>query len=110
MVLAVPYLSVIVPIAIYHVLQDIASVEGGRQLAITTMRAASWRGTQWERYLRRGGSIVLRSIYALHPPYKAMGARDRFCVWTPVIFLAVVVSGLAISLWPDCFPGRSWRR
>ena len=51
------------------------------------------------------GSVVTPVIYALHPPYKAMGARIGFAVWTPVIFIAVVMSGLTLFIsqlfpWP----------
>jgi len=51
------------------------------------------------------GSIVTPVIYALHPPYKALGARIGFAFWTPVILLLVVASGLtsfmaALFPWP----------
>jgi len=41
----------------------------------------------------------------LHPPYKAMGARVGFALWTPIIFLAIVMSGLTLFIaqlfpWP----------
>ena len=32
----------------------------------------------------------------MHPPYKAIGARISFALWTPVAFLAVVTSGLTL--------------
>ncbi len=35
-------------------------------------------------------------IYAMHPPYKAVGARISFAFWTPVLFLAIVMSGLTL--------------
>jgi AGZA family xanthine/uracil permease-like MFS transporter len=51
------------------------------------------------------GCIVTPAIYALHPPYKAMGARISFSLWTPIIFLLVVASGLTLFItqlfpWP----------
>jgi len=33
-----------------------------------------------------------------HPPYKAMGARVSFSLWTPIFFMLIVASGLTISL------------
>ncbi len=104
MALAVPYLSVIVPISIYHVLQAITSIEGaaaaGDNYDARSVVACDALGT-----LLAGlaGSIVTPVIYALHPPYKALGARIGFAVWTPVIFLAVVMSGL-ISFMAGLFP------
>jgi AGZA family xanthine/uracil permease-like MFS transporter len=51
------------------------------------------------------GSVVTPIIYALHPPYKALGARISYAFWTPIIFFAVVLSGLTIFImqlfpWP----------
>jgi AGZA family xanthine/uracil permease-like MFS transporter len=103
---AVPYLSVIAPIAIYQVLQDIASVEGAsaagddydvRSVVICDAVATLICGV--------AGSVVTPVVYALHPPYKAMGARIGFALWTPVIFAAVVMSGLTLFIsqlfpWP----------
>jgi AGZA family xanthine/uracil permease-like MFS transporter len=104
MILAVPYLSVIAPISIYHVLQDIASVEGGTA-AGDNYDARSVVACDAVGTLVAGlaGSIVSPVIYALHPPYKALGARIGFAFWTPVIFLAVVMSGL-ISFMAGLFP------
>jgi AGZA family xanthine/uracil permease-like MFS transporter len=42
------------------------------------------------------GSIVTPVVYALHPPYKAIGARIGFAFWTPILFLAMVTTGLAM--------------
>jgi AGZA family xanthine/uracil permease-like MFS transporter len=36
-------------------------------------------------------------VYALHPPYKAMGSRIGFALWTPVLVMAVIAGGL--TLW-----------
>ena len=49
--------------------------------------------------------MVTPVVYALHPPYKAMGARISYAFWTPIIFFLVVVSGLTIFImqlfpWP----------
>jgi adenine/guanine/hypoxanthine permease len=106
MSLALPYLSVIAPIAIYQVLQDIASVAGaaaaGDDYDARAVLASDGLGTL---VCGLAGSIVTPVIYAMHPPYKAVGARISFAFWTPVLFLAVVASGLTIFVaqlfpWP----------
>ena len=97
--LAIPYLSVIAPMAIYQVLQDIASVEGansaGDNYDARLIVACDGVGTF---LCGAGGSIITPVIAALHPPYKMMGARIGFCFWTAVIFLAVFMSGLSLFM------------
>jgi adenine/guanine/hypoxanthine permease len=106
MTLALPYLSVIAPIAIYQVLQDIASVAGaaaaGDDYDVRAVLACDGLGTL---VCGLAGSVIAPVIYALHPPYKAVGARISFAFWTPVLFLAIVMSGLTIFVaqlfpWP----------
>lgn len=95
MSLALPYLSVIAPMAIYHVLQDIASVAGaasaGDDYDARAVLACDGLGTL---VCGLAGSVVAPVIYAIHPPYKAIGARISYAFWTPVLLLAVVASGL----------------
>jgi AGZA family xanthine/uracil permease-like MFS transporter len=95
--LAIPYLSVIAPMAIYQVLQDIASVEGansaGDNYDARWIVACDGLGTF---LCGLGGSVITPVVAALHPPYKMMGARIGFCFWTAVIFLAVFVSGISL--------------
>ncbi len=104
MILAVPYLSVIAPVSVYHILQDIAAVEGaaaaGDNYDARSVVACDAVGTL---LCGAAGCIVSPVIYALHPPYRALGARIGFAFWTPVIFLAVVMSGL-ISFIAGLFP------
>jgi adenine/guanine/hypoxanthine permease len=106
MTLALPYLSVIAPIAIYQVLQDIASVAGaaaaGDDYDVRAVLACDGLGTL---VCGLAGSVIAPVIYAMHPPYKAVGARISFAFWTPVLFLAIVMSGLTIFVaqlfpWP----------
>ncbi|HTW65483.1 MAG TPA: hypothetical protein VME17_12730 [Bryobacteraceae bacterium] len=106
MALALPYLSVIAPIAIYQVLQDIASVAGaasaGDNYDARAVLAFDGIGTL---ICGLAGSVISPVIYAMHPPYKAVGARIAFAFWTPLAFLAVVLSGLTIFVaqlfpWP----------
>jgi adenine/guanine/hypoxanthine permease len=95
MTLAVPYLSVIAPIAIYQVLQDIASVAGAASAGdVYDARAVLAFDGLGTLVCGLAGSVISPVIYAMHPPYKAVGARIRFALWTPVVFLAVVMSGL----------------
>jgi AGZA family xanthine/uracil permease-like MFS transporter len=97
MQLALPYLSVIAPMAIYQVLQDIASVAGATAAGddYDPRGVLAWDGLGT---LACGvaGSIVTPVIYAMHPPYKAIGARIGFALWTPLLFLAVVAGGLTL--------------
>jgi AGZA family xanthine/uracil permease-like MFS transporter len=106
MALAVPYLSVIAPMAIYHVLQDIASVAGaaaaGDEYDARTVLFWDGLGTL---ICGAAGSTIAPVVYALHPPYKHMGARIGFSLWTPLVFAAVVGSGLSLFIaqlfpWP----------
>jgi AGZA family xanthine/uracil permease-like MFS transporter len=103
---ALPYLSVIAPIAIYQVLQDIASVEGANAAGdnYDARSVVAWDGLGT---LVSGvaGSVVTPVVYAMLPPYKAMGARISFALWTPVIVILVVMSGLTFFMaqifpWP----------
>jgi AGZA family xanthine/uracil permease-like MFS transporter len=97
--LAIPYLSVIAPMSIYQVLQDIASVEGGNAVGdnydVRFVVAADGLGTF---VCGAAGSIITPVIAALHPPYKAMGARIGFCFWTAILYLAVTMSGLTLFI------------
>ena len=89
---ALPFMSVIAPMAIYQTLQDIASVEGAQPPETITTRERWSPGMAWERWLcGAAGSIVSPVVYALHPPYKAMGARIGFALWTPVLVLLIVM-------------------
>jgi AGZA family xanthine/uracil permease-like MFS transporter len=104
--LALPYLSVIAPIAIYQVLQDIASVAGASAAGddYDPRGILAWDGLG-TLVCGLAGSVITPVIYAMHPPYKAIGARIAFAFWTPILFLLVVMSGLAIFVsqlfpWP----------
>lgn len=95
--LALPYLSVIAPMAIYHVLQDIASCTGAAAAGddYDARSVLAWDG-MGTLACGLAGSVVAPVVYAMLPPYKAMGARIGFAVWTPVVFAAVVMSGLTM--------------
>jgi len=104
--LALPYMSVIAPIAIYQLLQDLASVEGAAAAGddYDARSVIAWDGLST---LACGvaGSVVTPTVYALHPPYKAIGARIAFGLWTPIIFALIVMSGLTTFIaqlfpWP----------
>lgn len=95
--LALPYLSVIAPMAIYQVLQDIASVAGAAAAGddYDPRGVLAWDGLG-TLVCGLAGSVITPVIYAMHPPYKAIGARISFAFWTPLIFLAVTTSGLTL--------------
>ena len=104
--LAVPYLSVIAPMAIYHVLQDIASVAGatavGDDYDVRAVLAWDAVGTL---VCGLAGSVVTPVVYAVLPPYKAIGARIGFAFWTPLLYMAITAGGLTIFIaqlfpWP----------
>jgi AGZA family xanthine/uracil permease-like MFS transporter len=106
LIAALPYLSVIVPMSIYQILQDIASVEGanaaGDNYDARLVVMCDGIGTF---VCGAAGSVITPVVYALHPPYKAIGARIGFAVWTPIIFSLVVMSGIAVLIaqlfpWP----------
>ena len=87
-------------------LQDIASVAGaaaaGDDYDVRAVLACDGLGTL---VCGLAGSVIAPVIYAMHPPYKAVGARISFAFWTPVLFLAIVMSGLTIFVaqlfpWP----------
>ena len=106
LIAALPYLSVIVPMSIYQILQDIASVEGANAAGdnYDARLVVMWDGIGTFA-CGAAGSVITPVVYALHPPYKAIGARIGFAVWTPVIFSLVVMSGLAVFIaqlfpWP----------
>jgi adenine/guanine/hypoxanthine permease len=97
--LALPYLSVIAPMAIYQILQAIAAVEGataaGDNYDARKVVACDGIGTL---VCGLAGGVITPTIYALHPPYKAMGARIGFVFWTAIIFVGVVVGGLSMFI------------
>jgi AGZA family xanthine/uracil permease-like MFS transporter len=104
--LALHFLSVIAPIAIYQVLQDIASVAGataaGDEYDARAVLACDGIATVLGGI---AGSIITPVVYAMHPSYKALGARIAFSIWTPLAVLAVVTSGVTLFIaqlfpWP----------
>src|ERR1700729_3654646 len=94
---ALPYMSVIAPMAFYHVLQDIASAAGGSAAGddYDVRGVLAWDGLG-TLVCGLAGSVVAPVVYAMLPPYKAMGARISYALWTPVVFLVIVMSGLTV--------------
>ena len=106
MALALPYLSVIAPMAIYHVLQDIAACAGGSAAGddYDARAVLAWDGIG-TLICGLAGSVVTPVVYAMLPPYKAMGARIAFAIWAPALFAIVVISGMSLFVaqlfpWP----------
>ncbi|HLI83531.1 MAG TPA: hypothetical protein VKV17_06410 [Bryobacteraceae bacterium] len=94
---ALPYMSVIAPMAIYQVLQDISAVEGGAAAGddYDARAVVAWDGVG-TLVCGLAGSAVCPVVYAMHPSYKAMGARLSFALWTPLAVLAIVMAGLTM--------------
>jgi len=69
MVMALPYLSAIVPMAIYQVLQDIASVEGATAAGdnYDARQVVAWDGIG-TLVCGAAGSVIAPVVYAMHPP------------------------------------------
>jgi AGZA family xanthine/uracil permease-like MFS transporter len=106
LVWALPYLSVIAPITTYHILQDIASVAGGAAVGdeYNVRSVLIWDGVG-TLVCGLAGSPITPELYALLPPYKAMGARISYTFWSPILFMITVMSGLAMFIaqlfpWP----------
>ncbi len=101
---ALPFMSVIAPIASYEVLQVIAAVEGGAAAGddydARAVLACDGIGTV---VAGAAGSVIPPIVYAMHPAYKAIGARIAYAVWTPLLFLGLVASGLTV-LMAQLFP------
>jgi len=92
---ALPFLSVIAPMAIYQVLQDIAAVEGAAAAGddYDARAVVFWDGLG-TLVCGLAGSTVCPVVYAMHPSYKAMGARLGFALWTPIAIFLAVTAGL----------------
>jgi len=77
--LALPYMSVIAPIAIYQVLQDVAGVEGGAAAGddYDARAVVAWDGAG-TLVAGLAGSVITPVVYAMHPAYKGIGARIGF--------------------------------
>ncbi len=108
---ALPYLSVIAPMAIYHVLQDIASVAGGTAVGddYDARAVLAWDGLG-TLVCGLAGSTVAPVVYAMLPPYKAMlganvlasprcGRPSPSCSWC---------SRASRCSWRSCSRGRFW--
>jgi adenine/guanine/hypoxanthine permease len=97
LILALPYMSVIAPMAFYHVLQDIASAAGGAAAGddYDARTLLGWDGLG-TLVCGLAGSVVAPVVYAMLPPYKAMGARISYALWTPIVFLVIVMGGLTV--------------
>jgi adenine/guanine/hypoxanthine permease len=94
---ALPFMSVIAPMAIYQVLQDISAVEGAAAAGddYDARAVVAWDGLG-TLVCGLAGSSVCPVVYAMQPSYKAMGARLAFALWTPVAVLVVVTAGLTV--------------
>jgi adenine/guanine/hypoxanthine permease len=97
LVAVLPFMSVIAPMAIYQILQDISAVEGAAAAGddYDARAVVAWDGIG-TLVCGLAGSTVCPVVYAMHPSYKGMGARVAFALWTPLAVLAVIVAGLTM--------------
>lgn len=93
---AIQYMPVIIPMAVYLVLQDVAANAaasvGGDTYPIGWVIA-------WDAIATivcgLAGSVITPVLYAVHGPYKATGARINYTWWSAAAFFVVVVTGLS---------------
>jgi AGZA family xanthine/uracil permease-like MFS transporter len=97
MQLVLPYLSVIVPMSVYQIVQDIAAAEGAATVGdnYDARGIVAWDGIG-TLVCGLAGSVVCPIVYAILPPYKALGAKISYVFWTGTIFLVVVMSGITM--------------
>ncbi len=104
MKVVLPYLSVIVPMSVYQIVQDIAAAEGAATVGdnYDARGIVAWDGIG-TLVCGLAGSVVCPIVYAILPPYKALGAKISYVFWTGTIFLVVVMSGITMFRHP-AFP------
>lgn len=97
LIAVLPFMSVIAPMAIYQVLQDISAVEGAAAAGddYDARAVVAWDGIG-TLVCGLAGSTVCPVVYAMHPSYKGMGARVAFALWTPLAVLVVIMAGLTM--------------
>lgn len=95
--IVLPYLAVIVPMTMYQILQDIAAAEGAATVGDNyDARGIVFMDGVGTLVCGLAGSVVCPIVYAILPPYKALGAKISYVFWTGAIFLLVVMSGITI--------------
>lgn len=102
--LATDALPVVLPVALYLVLQDIAAnaaaaaagdrFSAGRVLAVDGVATV---------VCGLAGSVVTPCVYAVHGAYKETGAGTRYTWWSAAAFFLLVVAGL-LDVAGDLFP------
>lgn len=100
----VAYFSVIVPMSMYAVLQDIAAVEAAHAVGDEySVRQTLFMDGICSVLIGLAGGIIPTVMYAVQPSYKNLGARISYHFWVPILMFVVVVFGLsmpAIDLFP----------
>ncbi|WAH35654.1 hypothetical protein [Alicyclobacillus dauci] len=104
MVRDISYFSVIVPMSVYAILQDFASVEAAQRVGdeYSVGQTLLMDGV-CSVIIGVAGGIIPTVMYAVHPSYKHLGARISYHFWVPIVMLLVVITGLsmpAIDLFP----------
>lgn len=93
----VPFFSIIIPMVVYHLLQDIASVEGASAAGddYDARAVVAWDGVG-TLVCGLCGSVVTPIILAIHPPFKALGVRTGFQFWTAIALLVATMGGFLL--------------
>ncbi|WP_436663526.1 hypothetical protein ACOALA_13305 [Alicyclobacillus acidoterrestris] len=100
----ISYFSIIVPMSVYAILQDLASVEAAKRVGdgYSVVNTLFMDGV-CSLIIGVSGGIIPTVMYAVHPSYKNLGARISYHFWVPIVMLLVVIAGLsmpAIDLFP----------
>ena len=111
---AVSDFSIIVPLALYQIVQDIAAVEAGD----TTGDHFDVRGVLVGDGLATligglAGSPITNVVYSLQPPFKKLGASTAYQIWTPFLYLGLTMAGLGcaggqVFPWPILAAITAW--
>lgn len=109
-----PYFSVILPVALYQIVQDVAAVEAadstGDRYDVRWTLAADGAANVLGGL---AGTPITYLVYSLQPPFKKLGARTAYQLWTPLASLALGVAGLAwfgsqLFPWPILAAISAW--
>lgn len=111
---AVPFFSVIIPVALYQMIQDLAAVEAADTTGDRYELAGILLGDGIATIIGGiAGSPITNLVYSLQPPFKKLGARVAFQFWTPLIYLGLTVAGLGpvgaqLFPWPILAAITTW--
>jgi len=111
---AVSFFSVIIPVALYQIIQDLAAVEAADTTGDRYDLAGILLGDGVATIIGGvAGSPITNLVYSLQPPFKKLGARVAFQFWAPLLYLALTVAGLGkvgaqLFPWPILAAITTW--